>query len=478
MTFNSLAFGIFLPIVFLIYWAIPHKCRWTALLIASYYFYMSWNAKYVILIMLTTIVAYLCGLALERTQHKVKRRMILVATLAVSLGVLFFFKYFNFFSNSLIQVLGMFSISLQPITLKLMLPVGISFYTFQTLSYVIDVYKGDVRAEHHLGKFALFVSFFPQLVAGPIERSGNLLSQFDEKHTFNYDQTIYGLKLMTWGFFKKMVIADNVSVCVDSVFGNVRNCQGLSLIIATILFSFQTYCDFSGYSDIAIGTARMFGFRLMTNFKSPYFSKSVTEFWTRWHISLSTWFRDYIYFPLGGSHCKKIRSYFNTLVTFLISGLWHGAAWTYVIWGGMYGAIQVLEKMTGISKREPKTGWGKAIRILFTFILISVCAVMFRSQSVSDALYTYRNMFVFTGEFGQMIRTTFYQLGVSKAVLAQIGISLVILTVYDYISLKQDVIGVVSRMKKVKRRLIYYALITLILCFRASGEAEFVYFQF
>lgn len=303
--FNSFAFAIFLPIVFGVYWLIPDKYRVWLILIASYYFYMSWNFRYIVFIVLTTVISYFSARLLEKEKIKYKKKIILVSACIICLGVLFFFKYFNFFSESLVEILNMFSLKLTPLTLKLVLPVGISFYTFQTLSYVIDVYKGDVQAEHHFICYAAFISFFPQLVAGPIERTSNLLPQIKNKHVFDYSLATYGLKLMAWGYFKKIVIADTVSKMVSTVYDSPQQFKGFPLVLATLFFTIQIYCDFSGYSDIAIGTAKLFGITLTTNFKSPYFSQSIKEFWNRWHISLSIWFRDYVYIPLGGSRVKK-----------------------------------------------------------------------------------------------------------------------------------------------------------------------------
>lgn len=330
MLYNSVAFAVFLPIVFLIYWAIPHKFRWVLLLVASYYFYMSWDPKYVFLILMTTAISYFAAIGLEKAGSR-KKKWIMTIAAVVCLGVLFFFKYFNFFSQSVIGFLNLFSLKLSPLTLKVILPVGISFYTFQTLSYVIDVYRGNVKAEHHFGYYAAFISFFPQLVAGPIERVNSLLPQIKAEHKFDYEKASYGIKMMIWGYFKKLVIADTLSQYVSVVYDNPRQYQGFSLVIATLFFAFQIYCDFSGYSDIAIGTAKLLGIDLTTNFKSPYFSQSVKEFWSRWHISLSTWFRDYVYIPLGGNRVGKIRHSLNLIITFLVSGLWHGANWTYVV---------------------------------------------------------------------------------------------------------------------------------------------------
>lgn len=334
MLFNSLSFAVFLPVVFVLYWLLPHKYRWILLLMASYYFYMSWNVKYVVLILFTTLVSYGAGILLEKGWGKKRKKAVVATAVTLSLSVLFFFKYFNFISESTVYFFSLFAIQLNHFTLDLLLPVGISFYTFQTLGYVIDVYKGDVKAERHLGYYATFISFFPQLVAGPIERTKNLMPQIKAVHKFDYEQATYGLKLMAWGFFKKIVIADTLSQYVSKVYGTPHDYQGFALVLATIFFALQIYCDFSGYSDIAIGTAKLMGIDLMTNFRSPYFSQNVKEFWGRWHVSLSTWFRDYVYIPLGGNRVSKFRHALNLMITFLVSGLWHGANWTFVAWGG------------------------------------------------------------------------------------------------------------------------------------------------
>ena len=330
MLFNSMAYAIFLPLVFIIYWCIPSKYRWILLLGASYYFYMSWNPKYVVIIAFTTAVSYLCALALEKVSSQPLRKIIVFIALMLCLGVLFIFKYYNFTLKTISHF-----ISFEPKYLDFLLPVGISFYTFQTLSYVIDVYRKEIKAEKHFGIYATFVSFFPQLVAGPIERSGNLLPQIKEKHVFDIEKARYGIWLIVWGVFKKVIVADNLAVFVDQVYGDVYSYSGFSLVLATLFFTFQIYCDFSGYSDIARGSANLFGIELMENFKSPYFSESVKDFWSRWHISLSSWFRDYLYIPMGGNRVGTIRNCFNVLVTFLVSGLWHGASWNFVIWGGV-----------------------------------------------------------------------------------------------------------------------------------------------
>ena len=330
MLFNSCEYLIFLPVVFALYWLFPQKYKWILLLGASYYFYMSWKAEYLALIVFVTVVSYAAAFLIENTRSILGRRIILIIGILISLSLLFVFKYFNFIALSINGVLESFRREARIPLLEVILPVGISFYTFQTMSYVVDVYRGKVSAEKNLGIYATFVSFFPQLVAGPIERTSNLLPQIKRNHYFEYSKAVYGMRLMLWGYFKKLVIADNLSPFVERVFNDPYSYNGFALLLSTIFFTFQIYCDFSGYSDIAIGTAKLFGIDLMTNFKSPYYSTSIKEFWSRWHISLSTWFKDYVYIPLGGNRVSKLRNYFNYLITFLISGLWHGANWTFV----------------------------------------------------------------------------------------------------------------------------------------------------
>ena len=355
------------------------------MLLASYYFYMSWKVEYVILIVISTLVDYFCGKKMAALPDKAARKKYLYLSLVSNLGLLFLFKYFNFFSRSFSKIFGVLNESFlhwnvlhDTYTLKVLLPVGISFYTFQTLSYTIDVYNGRTSAENHLGKFALFVSFFPQLVAGPIERSSHLLPQFHQTFEFDYNRVKEGLLLMVWGFFKKLVIADRLAAYVNEVYNNVDKYDGFHNIIATYFFAFQIYCDFSGYSDIAIGSALIMGFSLMQNFRRPYFATNIREFWARWHISLSTWFRDYLYIPLGGNRVVKWRWYYNLFITFVISGLWHGADWTFIVWGFLHGSYLVLGYITQPIRnrllRPFKLGVngtvGKLLDVLVTFHLV------------------------------------------------------------------------------------------------------------
>lgn len=481
MLFNSFAFIVFLPIVFVIYWILPKKCQWLVILVSSYYFYMSWNVKYVFLILLTTVISYVTAILLEKEENVRRRKLYLSVAFLFCLGVLFFFKYFNFISVSIASVIQQFSVNYSPFMVNVLLPVGISFYTFQTLAYVIDVYRGEVSAERHFGKYAAFISFFPQLVAGPIERTGNLLPQIKRENTFEYGQASYGLKLMVWGFFKKIVIADTLAVYVDTVYNNLYDYKGMVLGIATVLFTIQIYCDFSGYSDIAVGCAKLFGIDLMSNFRSPYFSSSVREFWSRWHISLSTWFRDYVYIPLGGNRVSKWRHRLNLMITFLVSGLWHGAAWTYVIWGGVHGLAQVIENLFGKTKEQNTKNGSKlrCVRMFLVFVFAAFAWIFFRAQSLSDAIYVIRYTFFGVRHPMQYLKAGYHDLGLAKNTIA-IYISMIgMLGLYDAFSLKYDVIECIGRWKVVLRWLLYLAIVLLILFLAPIGNANsFIYFQF
>ena len=474
-----MAFAFFLPIVFIIYWSLPHKFRWVLLLAASYYFYMSWNAKYVFLILFTTIISYAAAVLMERSEHRRQKKWILAGTAILCLGVLFFFKYYNFVSESVASLLRLFAIPLRPLTVKLLLPVGISFYTFQTLSYVIDVYRGDARAERHFGHYAAFISFFPQLVAGPIERTNNLLPQIKAVHEFNYDQATYGLKLMAWGYFKKIVIADTLCAYVDRVYGAPREFQGFALVLAKVFFTLQIYCDFSGYSDIAIGTAKLMGINLMTNFRSPYFSQSIKEFWSRWHISLSTWFRDYVYIPLGGNRVRRFRHAINLMITFLASGLWHGANWTFVVWGGIHGAAQVVENALIPREKRSSRGIVRWLRILAVFTFCTLAWVFFVSDSIGDAFYVFGHLFDGISSPVRYLKDGFMNISMGEQELLMVAFCVLLLSIFDLLSLKRDVIEMVSRKGMVTRWLIYILFLLIIVFFSQKGiAAEFVYFQF
>lgn len=405
MVFNSYIFLLFFPIVVVVYHFIPDKIRPLWLLAASYYFYMSWNVKYAALILISTVVTYFTGRFIEKYRERNASaaflRALLAGCLSVNLGILFFFKYFTFFFRSIEKLFSAMGIAMTVPAFDVVLPVGISFYTFQALGYCIDVYKGEIRAERSFLQYALFVSFFPQLVAGPIERSGNLLNQLRTFKPVSYEHLRDGVFLMLWGYFQKIVVADRIAVYVDSVYDDPAAYPGVYLIIATILFAFQIYCDFGGYSNIAKGAAEILGIELMNNFASPYLSLSCGEFWKRWHISLSSWFRDYVYIPMGGNRKGRLRKYLNVMIVFGLSGLWHGANWTYVIWGLLNGFFQVLGDLTRPLKRALNrvTGSsgdhlaGKIAKILFTFLLIDFAWVFFRAGSVANAVTVIRSMF-------------------------------------------------------------------------------------
>ncbi len=401
MLFNSLEFIIFFPIVVAAYFALKPRYRWILLLIASYYFYMCWNYKYIVLIMFSTVVDYFAGILMYRLEKQKFRKLLLLASLGTNLGLLFFFKYFNFFGDSVNAIFERFNIFLKVPAYDFLLPVGISFYTFQTLSYTIDIYRRKQKPEYHFGRFALFVSFFPQLVAGPIERSVNLIPQFRQDFKFEYERVKEGILMMVWGFFKKVIIADRLAEYVNLVYNNPTQYHGLQDAIATLFFSFQIYCDFSGYSDIAIGAALIMGYRLMTNFNRPYFASSIREFWKRWHISLSTWFRDYVYISMGGNRVVKWRYYYNLFITFLVSGLWHGAEWTFVIWGALHGFYLIFaiwtakirenaNRRAGISKFP---GLYNFTQIFVTFVLVYFSWIFFRANNTHDAFLIIGNMF-------------------------------------------------------------------------------------
>lgn len=377
MLFNTIDFLYFFILVVTVYFIMPKRYTWVLLLASSYFFYMYWKPIYILLIVFSTFVDYFSAIMIEKSTTKVKKKLFLILSLCSNLGLLFVFKYFNFFSEIFTD--GFF-------THKLLLPVGISFYTFQTLSYTIDVYRGRTKAERHFGIFALYVSFFPQLVAGPIERSHHLLPQFRKKRSFDGLRILEGLQQMAWGLFKKVVIADRAAIIVNEVYGNLEAYSGGYLILATIAFAFQIYSDFSGYSDIAIGSAKVLGFDLMKNFNEPYLSKSIRDFWSRWHISLSTWFRDYLYFPLGGSKKGLAWMYINMMIIFVVSGLWHGAAFTFIVWGLYHGILNALEKSLGYK--------GNILTIPITFILVNIGWVFFRASSVTESWVIIKKMFM------------------------------------------------------------------------------------
>ncbi|MBQ8612069.1 MAG: MBOAT family protein [Oscillospiraceae bacterium] len=403
MLFNSLEFLIFFPVVCLLYFPLPQALKKPWLLVCSYYFYMCWHAGFALLIFVSTLSTWVCGFFIERCTTVKLRRLALALNLALNLGILFTFKYFDFFSGSIAAIFGA-----KPLLLSLTLPVGISFYTFQALGYSIDVYRGDIPHEKNFLNYALFVSFFPQLVAGPIERSVNFIPQLHERKYFDERRVESGIARMLVGFFKKVVIADGLAAFVDVVYAAPEKFSAAQLIFATVAFAIQIYCDFGGYSDIAVGAAQVLGFRLMQNFDRPYFASSVDDFWRRWHISLSGWLRDYVYIPLGGNRKGAWRKRLNLFITFLASGLWHGASWTYVAWGALHGIYQVIGDITRGVRKKLYADWKlenfwlfKALRkvlgCVFTFALTNLAYVFFRAQTLPQAVMVLQRIFAAEG---------------------------------------------------------------------------------
>jgi len=388
MLFNSTHFFIFFIIVTLGYWSLGWAGRWRLLLFASCYFYMIFKPEYILILFFTIIIDYYAGIYLENKQIK-RRKLLLILSIISNVGILAFFKYYHFAFENIGHILSIIQVKNPLPIFEYILPIGLSFHTFQAMSYTIEVYRGHQKAEKHFGIYALYVMFYPQLVAGPIERPQNVLPQFHKMQVYDFEKLKSGLMMMVWGLFKKVVIADRLSMLVDYAYENPIEKTGITLIIATFFYTFQIYCDFSGYSDIALGSAKVMGYDLMENFRTPYFSTSISEFWRRWHISLSTWFRDYLYIPLGGNRVSELRRYFNQFFVFLMSGLWHGAAWTFVIWGSLHGFYLIcailrdkyLPKLT-----LPKNLFGKTVNLLTTFILVMLAWVFFRAKGTKDAL--------------------------------------------------------------------------------------------
>jgi alginate O-acetyltransferase complex protein AlgI len=391
MLFNSLQFLFFFIAVTCLYFAMPYKARWALLLAASCIFYMAFVPRYIFILAFTIIIDYIAGIQIEKVSGR-RKRSYLIMSLIANIGILAVFKYYNFFNDNLSYMLHAWGLENHLPYLKILLPIGLSFHTFQAMSYTIEVYRGNQKAEKHFGIYSLYVMFYPQLVAGPIERPQNILYQFHQKHEWDYERFKRGIILILWGLFKKVVIADRLAVIVNSIYDNPAHHTVPGILIAVFFFSFQIYCDFSGYSDIAIGTARIMGFRLMENFRTPYFAKSIAEFWKRWHISLSSWFRDYLYIPLGGNRVSQARLYINILLVFLISGLWHGASWGFIIWGALHGLFQIV----GLLKKRYLPNLPKMPAFIDTtlvFLMVSFAWIFFRVPTISGAEHIFRELF-------------------------------------------------------------------------------------
>lgn len=503
MLFNSLNFFVFFPIVVIIYFLFPHKIRYIWLLFTSYFFYMCWNPIYALLLLSSTLISYFSALMIEGVRilfkgeddynikkRKVAMNLVVAFSFIVNLGTLFFFKYFQFFIDSVNVLLKNMHVQLIQPGFDIVLPVGISFYIFQALSYTMDIYRGEVEVEKNVFRYAVFVSFFPQLVAGPIERSTNLLHQFRERKYFDYARVRDGLLLMIWGLFQKIVLADRIAVVVNQVFDYYSYYSGMYMVIAAVLFAFQVYCDFAGYSNIAIGSAQVMGFTLMKNFDCPYFSRSVTEFWRRWHISLSSWFKDYLYIPLGGNRKGKVRKYINLMIVFLCSGLWHGANWTYIIWGALNGVYQVFGQMLKNIKKKVVDRLGikqnvfssKLLQVVITFILIDFAWIFFRASSLTNAIGYIERMFAVYNPW-ILFDGSLFNLGLSQTEFKIALFAIAVLLFVDVLHYKGfQIRRFLSEQQVWFKWCIYIVAVCVLLVFGTYGPeydaSQFIYFQF
>ncbi len=482
MLFNSLAFAIFLPIVFFLYWFLTNKslkAQNALLLIASYYFYACWDWRFMFLLIFSTLLDYFTGLKMSDANNQTSKKIWFWLSIVINLGFLGVFKYYNFFATSFAEALSNLGVEVHPRTLSIILPVGISFYTFHGLSYVIDIYKSRIKAERSFIEYAVFVSFFPLLVAGPIERATHLLPQIKKQRTFSYAKAVDGLRQILWGLFKKIVIADNCAEYANIIFNNSSDYNGSTLVLGALLFAFQIYGDFSGYSDIALGTARLFGIELLRNFAFPYFSRDIAEFWRRWHISLSTWFRDYLYIPLGGSKGGMWMKIRNTFIIFIVSGFWHGANWTFIIWGAL-NALYFLPLLITNNNRNNLhiVAEGKMLptlkeflSILFTFGLTVFAWIFFRADSLGHAISYISGIFS-TDLFSIPDIKDFEKV---LFVLAMVMVFLVM--EWNGRAGQYAISHLDIRWKKPFRFMLYYAIIFMIIWF-GGKQQEFIYFQF
>src|SRR5579871_250455 len=480
MLFNSIEFAIFFPIAVTVYFLIAQRWRVHWLLAASCVFYMAFIPVYILILVVTILIDYVAGIYLERAQDPAKKKLLLWVSILSTCTVLFIFKYFDFSTGSFVGFAALLGWHLPRPVIAIILPIGLSFHTFQSLSYVVEVYRGNQKAEHNFIVYATYVMFFPQLVAGPIERPQNLLHQFWERHSFDYVRVTSGLRRMAWGFFKKIVVADRLALYVNDVYGAPQNFNGLQLTLATFFFAYQIYCDFSGYSDIALGAAEVLGFRLMENFRTPYYSLSISEFWRRWHISLSTWFKDYLYIPLGGNRVSKSRHILNLLITFTVSGLWHGANWTYVIWGFLNGLYLVVGWLTKDWRTRIFDSIGlkessfvrKSLMLLSTFTLTCVAWIVFRAKNMSDAMYVFTHL---------TKGWNFHQIATEQFLLRQLPVAfaaILALEMGQLLSNRISVPGVLQKLPVGGRWALYAGFVMAVVMFGVYKQAQFIYFQF
>lgn len=497
MLFNSGKYIIFFPVVTLVYFIFPKKFRYLWLLAASYFFYMCWNCKYALLLLFSTIVTYTGSLLLDLISKKsddkksiIIKKIIVTASFTINLGILFFYKYINFTVSLLSAALGRIGIAVNIPSFDIILPVGISFFTFQALSYTMDVYRGETDAEKNFFRYALYVSFFPQLVAGPIERSKNLLKQLNAPSSFDFTAARDGFLLMLWGYFLKMVLADRIAIVVDTVYDNHSNYPGWYLIVASVLFAFQIYCDFAGYSTIAIGSAQILGIKLMKNFDSPYTALNVSDFWKRWHISLTSWFRDYLYIPLGGNRKGRLRKFINRLIVFLLSGLWHGAGMHFVVWGGLNGLYQIIgevlqplrNRAVSVLRLNPDSYGYKLYKALVTFILVDLAWVYFRADSITTANSIIGSIFHADNPW-ILFDGSLYQLGIDDKNFRLMLLCITVLMITDILNRRGHCIRkLIASQDYIARWIIIVSAIFFILTFGIWGPAynanNFIYFQF
>jgi len=487
MLFNSFSFLVFFPIVTILYFLIPHSFRWFFLLMASAVFYMAFIPQYILILVFTIGVAYGSGILIEKIESQ-RRKWVLVLSVVLSCSPLFFFKYFNFFNTNLSEVARFLDWNYSIESLSVILPIGISFFTFQSLSYIIEVYRKTHRAEYHPGMLALYIMFYPQLVAGPIERPGNLIPQLYEEHSFDAERVLNGLKLMVWGYFKKVVIADKIAIVVENVYSHPTDFTGVPLIAAALFFGLQVYCDFSGYSDIAIGSAQIMGVRLMENFNRPLHSPTVAEFWRRWHISLMTWFRDYVYIPLGGNRVGRWRWYFNLFFTFTLSGLWHGAGWGFVLWGSLNGVYLIISHWTRNLRRkwvqwvrlDRVPTFRRGLQIAFTFLLFCFTLIIFRSKTLSDAFYVITHLGTGLGDRAgiKMSFQSLYSLGLDRYELIIAIVSIGLMELIYGIEKQGNMRKMFSEKPIWVRWPLYYILVLFLIFFGEYNDHAFIYFQF
>jgi alginate O-acetyltransferase complex protein AlgI len=484
MLFNSFTFLIFFPVVVAVYFVIPYRLRWAWLLAASCYFYMAFIPVYIFILFFTIAIDYPAGILIEGAEGR-RRKWFLVMSIIANVGVLAVFKYFNFLNANTRAIAEVFHWPYELPALNLILPIGLSFHTFQAMSYTIEVYRGRQKSERHLGIYALYVMFFPQLVAGPIERPQNLIHQFYERHDFDYDRVTEGVKRMAWGLFMKVVIADRLADYVNPVYNSPLSYEGLTLVIATIFFALQIYCDFAGYSQIAIGAAEVMGFKLMRNFNRPYLARSIGEFWSRWHISLSSWFRDFVYIPLGGNRVQPLRWYYNLFITFLLSGLWHGANWTFVIWGALNGFYLISSIVTRRARERVTAAVGlmrhppthAALRVLTTFALTCFAWIFFRAGSLHDALRIISRMLVRPTPH-QIIPDGLRAEGITKLEVAYSAALIVALMAFEQVGTRVNIARRFAEQPAWVRWPAYYAFCMAVWLLGISTEKAFIYFQF